>query len=331
MIKLKLDETMTTMMRDPEGGYLEFADRRGSYLRNNELVTITGATATITKPEYAAQIRAFLEDRLELQRGITRQHPLWYEVRYLRVLMPLGVGELPHWATNYTSFIPFGAVRGQAEGIASSKSGMGPGDQRDMLADYVSMLKSQYAVEVGAVIRVDVDRNHQLAFYNRGEIQVRGPLVDYTLYLVGEVPSRLDVIYQEEVKPYLLRHGDLRHSRTVEALAAAPPHTWNRLDPVAISVAARWAHARHLFALRKDLLESTSSFTKNIMTGPRQRPAYATTEKELFEFIDASATRVLHDAYVAAIASGLDAGDACDRAAIAANTWMWDWADRSLT
>jgi len=40
---------------------------------------------------------------------------------------------------------------------------------------------------------------------------------------------------------------------------------------------------------------------------------------------------VLHDAYVAAIASGLDAGDACDRAAIAANTWMWDWADRSLT
>ena len=109
-------------------GYFRFEAAPRSYIYSNSELKIDEATSQITvnNPDYAEQIARFSNGKLQLWRGITRQHPLFYEVDQVHIVLPLGTGELPDFDTNKTSFIPFGHSEGSAKGIAIGKRGDGP-------------------------------------------------------------------------------------------------------------------------------------------------------------------------------------------------------------
>src|SRR3954467_1432105 len=119
MPTLHLSDKTKIRITSVDGRYYTLDDYPGVYIYDDKkTMKWNKQDATLTDTEYDGQVVKYLAGELVLTRGLTRQHPLFFEVFHLEVLMPLGVGELPSWATNNTCYIPFGGDLGSAEGVA---------------------------------------------------------------------------------------------------------------------------------------------------------------------------------------------------------------------
>ncbi|MBO1350938.1 MAG: DUF4157 domain-containing protein [Hormoscilla sp. GUM202] len=169
-------------------------------------------------------VTAYLQGNLTLYRGMPSWHPAWFSVFQKNSIPPLGSGELPDFETQKTSFIPFSPNRTIAVSAAMSRSGMGPGDQ----IEAVSNLSHHDAEARGAVLSVTIGPGTPVAFYNDGEIQVKGPINEFEIDRI-QMGNPLTEVYNEpslgeqqvrditplfsnaEASSYRKKFGSLRH------------------------------------------------------------------------------------------------------------------------
>lgn len=300
---------------DPK--YYEFIDRPGSYLAADQ-VTVDGKQAEIADKALATQVAAYFSGVLLLWRGITRQHPLWYEVRYLNILQPLGSGEMPNFATNKTSYIPFGHSLESARGVAMGRNGMGPGDDLSMVAGLHGPGGPDDPIEVGATIEVGVGhRGHRVAFYNFGEIQVYGPIDGITPQIVT-LPRR-DLppapAHQDEVA-YVAEHGGKRHQKIEAALGVGGVA---RLQQIGASPGSRQDTALDLLHMRELMWASFSAEYASM-----QDADYASK-------IDSGANREGHAEYLVQILGGAERKVAVQKGMAAGVDFFWSHRFRSFT
>jgi hypothetical protein len=311
----------------PVDGYFEFLDARGSYIQDNgELVHGDDGEIRVRDPLYAERLLEFFGTGLTLWRGVTRQHPLWYELDQLHILMPLGTGELPDWDTNVTTFIPFGPTRDGARAIAGGKRGMGPGDDRQMITNYPALRAQGGAMRVGGAVGVTVRAGGIGAgFYNYNEIQVRGPLTQFEYVPVTQAdfegPAAPDAApAPADVATYQAEHGSLRHAAIEQALAAAGPQGQVRLQAAR---AASGVHVEALTALRDLVQEGLGEQIEEL----------ADLDPTRINRLDSSVNREAHAAYLAAVIGGSSPEQASDMGMLAAAQWLAvygpQWRDRA--
>ncbi|MGV9940758.1 eCIS core domain-containing protein [Streptomyces sp. NPDC003401] len=170
------DESITTTR---QGAYYHFRTPAGG----NAFIHDVAVNNGVVGPELAGHITRYLNGGLVLYRGIPRWHPTWHQVIGEGVIPPLGSGWLPDFDTHNTSFIPFAPREDIARGAAVGTSGMGPGDR----AQFVEGYSRQGEHEVGMMVTVRVGPEHDVGFYNGGEIQARGPvdLVSMQVFTMG--------------------------------------------------------------------------------------------------------------------------------------------------
>lgn len=273
--------------------------------------------------EYDGQVSTYLAGKLVLTRGLPRQHPLFFEIFHLEVLMPLGVGELPSWATNNTRYIPFGADLVSAEGVAMGVRGMGPGDDQRMLADLVSLSELVERYCCGLVAQVTAGPGVGVAFYNAGEIQVRGPVVKG----MKIIPVMADRDFlpkppsKDEIAEYMAAHGGLRHRETVAALTT---HGDAATAIIRGNEKSRNEHAKALFEMRAKLRTMAEPMMRDLIEKmPRKAwPKGKEKKDDFFDHLDSSINREAHDAYLAAVLGGAGAGDAAKVGIKAGMTWI---------
>ncbi|MGX1271277.1 eCIS core domain-containing protein [Streptomyces phaeoluteigriseus] len=159
------DDSITTTR---QGAYYHFRTPAGGNAFIHDLSVTNGAV----DPELAGHITRYLNGGLMLYRGIPRWHPTWHQVIGEGAIPPLGSGWLPDFDTHNTSFIPFAPREDIARGAAVGASGMGRGDR----AQFVEGYSRQGEHEVGMMVSVVVGPEHDVGFYNGGEIQARGPV-----------------------------------------------------------------------------------------------------------------------------------------------------------
>jgi hypothetical protein len=303
--------------------YFRLGQHAHAYIQNNDQLTIAGDNVTIGNDEYNNQVAAFVGGGVTLSRGVTRQHPLYYEVARMGILMPLGVGEMPDWATNETSFIPFGPDLGSAQGIAMGAMGMGPGDDRSMIADYATIRGAGGDMEIGLTVTVTVAPGTGIAFYNPGEIQVRGPLVNgLTVAGVNFPAADLPAVpAPPAIAAYQVLHSQLRHARTVAAIITAGND--NRLTAIRGDAVARQTHATEMTTMRTNLRLMLGAPIGQIIALTRQtnRPGNR-DDRNFRDYLDSSVNREAHDAYVARIVAGTAAAGARAAGQQAAMLWL---------
>jgi hypothetical protein len=316
-----LDGTKVALTKIGTTGYFRIGAYSNAYLCDNEQLVTSHDVVKLHNPEYNGQISSFLKGKLTLARGLTRQHPLFYEVALMGVLMPLGTGELPDWATNATSFIPFGPNDVAAMGVARGRSGMGPGDSQAMLADLALLRSSGSDVLVGLTVTVTVAPGAGVAFYNSGEIQVRGPLIKAMTVTPAMVsPGDLSALPgAPEIEEYTQEHGGLRHRRTVAALAS---YGDTALVKIAADETARGLHAETMLRMRTAIVESTAGRVAELVrfVSVGHRPGHR-ADANYASYLDSSINREGHDAYVAAVVAGADPAAAADAGKRAAVRW----------
>jgi hypothetical protein len=85
------------------------------------------------------------------------------------------------------------------QGIAWNNKGMGPGDDMRFMADYYDIYGLTGDIEVGLTIEVTIGIETGAAFYNAGEIQVRGPLSQNMYIATVKLPDTdLPVLPRED-------------------------------------------------------------------------------------------------------------------------------------
>lgn len=89
------------------------------------------------------------------------------------MIPPLGSGELPDYATNNTSFIPFSPSERVARGSAVATRGMAERNRAEYVQGYS---RSNENFFVGLVATVVAGPNLDVGFFNGGEVQIRGPV-----------------------------------------------------------------------------------------------------------------------------------------------------------
>jgi hypothetical protein len=311
--------TLTAVQNTP---YYRLGPHAHAYIHSDGL-TIVGNNVTIGNEEYDGQVAAFLGVGLQLSRGVVRHHPLFYEVARMGILMPLGVGEMPDWATNETRFIPFGPNVGYAQGIALGMAGMGPGDDLTMIADYATVQGAVGNVQLGRTVTVTVTPGTGIAFYNAGEIQVRGPLFTGLTIAAVELPANAlpPVPAGAEIAAYVVKHSRLRHARTVAAIGVAGND--NRLTAIRGDDAARPAHATELTTMRTNIRAMTGGMIDQIVALTKQtnRPG-SLGNTDFRAYLDSSANREAHDAYIAEIVGGTPSAGARGAGQAAAVQWV---------
>lgn len=284
--------------------YYRLGQNANAYIHRDGL-TIAGNNVTIGDQEYDGQVAAFLGPGLRLSRGVVRHHPLFYEVAKMGILMPLGVGEMPDWATNETRYIPFGPDLPSAQGIAMGLMGMGPGDDVSMMADYSTVKNAVGNVDLGRTVTVTVTPGTGIAFYNSGEIQVRGPLLAGLAIGTVNVPATdlPPVPTAVATAAYVVKHSRLRHARTVAAIQAAGND--NRLTAVNGVAATQQIHATELTTMRTNVRAMTGPTINQIIGLAQQinRPGNQ-SDINFRAYLDSSVNREAHDEYIAQIVAG---------------------------
>lgn len=316
------NHTQVQLNAVPNTSFFRLGEHPHAYIHRDGL-TIVGNNVTINDVDYDGHVSAFVGGGIQLWRGVTRHHPLFYEVARMGILMPLGVGEMPDWATNETKFIPFCPSLALAQPIARGIEGMGPGDNLAMMADYATIRDAVGDVQLGRTVRVTAAPGTGIAFYNGGEIQVRGPLftgltVDAVDVPVAGLPA---VPAPAAIAAYLVEHSRLRHARTVAALERAGND--DRLTAIRGDNLARQTHAAELTTMRTNIKEMTRATIGQIVaiTRPTNRPGEQ-EDTDFRAYLDSSANREAHDAYVAQIVGGTLAADARGAGQEAAVEWI---------
>jgi hypothetical protein len=323
MPTLNLRNGAAVVLTATQGGqYYRLGAHQHAYLFDNAEIGKVGQSWRLVNDEYDGQVTRYLANNLTLVRGLPRQHPLFYEVSRMGVLAPLGIGEMPDWSTNQTRYIPFGPDLPAAQGVAMGRAGMGPGDDLRMIADFATVRAGQGNVTVGLTIQVTIGPGTGVAFFNSGEIQIRGPLhtglTTANVELpVGDLPA---AAAPAESTRYEQTHSRLRHARTVAAIAA---HTDARLTAVRGVVLDRQTHADALMQMRTAVVETTRDPIRDLLTTARRQNRPGTRDDVNFRaYLDSSLNREAHDGYVAAIVSGRDAPAARTAGQQAAMGWM---------
>lgn len=316
------DGTTAALSRFADTPYFSFDGHQDAYLHDNDQLHKAGNDIILNSDEYDTQITRYLSGNLTLVRGLPRQHPLYHEIGEMGILMPLGVGAMPDWATNTTRYIPFGPDLPSAQGVALGRAGMGPGDDQRMLADFAALARSAGQVDVGLTVQVTVGPGTGVAFYNSGEIQVRGPITSgLTIARVQLPASDFSLVPDEAAMAiYKAEHGGLRHRATMAALGV----NGNRhLAAVLGNPTARAEHAEALFAMRKMLVTKCEAIIDLILKSTRQpdRPGNR-DDINYRHYLDSAVNREAHDEYVAAVAAGGSRGEASTVAQRRALLWL---------
>jgi hypothetical protein len=316
------DGTTAALSRFADTPYFLFDGHQDAYLHDNDQLHKAGNDVILNNDEYDGQITRYLAGSLTLARGLPRQHPLYHEVSEMGFLMPLGVGAMPDWATNTTRYIPFGPDLVSARGIAMGRAGMGPGDDQRMLADFATLAASGGQVDVGLTIQVTIGPGTGVAFYNSGEIQVRGPMTTgLTVQRVQLAASDLSPVPDEAATAiYKAEHGGLRHRATTAALNA---HGTRHLAAVLADPTARGEHAEALFAMRKLLVTKCEAIIDLLVKSTRasDRPG-SRDDLNYRHYLDSAVNREAHDEYVAAVAAGKDRAEASTAGQRRAMLWL---------
>ena len=320
MPTLKLTDGKSITLTPAKNGYYTLGKYEVDYIADNQQLEANGKVVTVRDKSYDRQLSQYLDGKLVLARGITRHHPLWYEARWMGIVAPLGVGDLPDWATNATSYIPFGPPDG-AMGIAIARKGMGPGDDQQALAD-LETIREQGKYDAGLIATVTVKPGMGVAFYNSGEIQVKGPLyrklkID-PLPTKDEPPSKMS---SKQLETYVSTHGGLRHCRTVKAIAK---YGLDALLEIQTNEELREQHAMALYEMRLKLVQTTGVMLDSILTGVPQdlRPGKRDND-DYRAYLDSSSNREAHDAYIAAVVGGEKISDAVARGANSGREWVF--------
>lgn len=306
----------------PHTNYFSFDGHQNAFIQDNTELHRVVDDIIIKSDEYDQQITDYLAGNLTLVRGLPRQHPLFFEVTEMGILAPLGVGDMPDWATNTTRFIPFGPDVNAAQGVALGRAGMGPGDNQQMMAGFATLRNTVAQVDVGATVSVTVAVNAGIAFYNSGEIQVRGPLSTGLTIQPVQLPntSLAAVPDNAAVAIYKAEHGGLRHQATVAALAQ---HGNGNLTAIRNDAIARAQHAETLLAMRRALLLKAEA-TVDLIIGKSQaanRPGNR-DDVNYRHYLDSSLNREAHDVYVAEVAAGRTREEASTAAQRRAMLWL---------
>ncbi|HZM79966.1 MAG TPA: hypothetical protein VFC19_29890 [Candidatus Limnocylindrales bacterium] len=316
------DGTTAVLSRFADTPYFTFDGHQDAWLHDNDQLHKVTNDIFLASDEYDAQITRYLAGDLVLARGLPRQHPLYHEIAELGILMPLGVGAMPDWATNATRYIPFGPDLASAQGIALGRAGMGPGDDQRMMADFALLAGAAGQVDIGLTIEVTVTPGTGVAFYNPGEIQVRGPIATgLTVQRIQLSPADLPGVPDEAATAiYKAEHGGLRHRATVAAITA---HGTQALAAVRGDARARAEHAETLFAMRKALVTKCEAILDLILknTKPSDRPGNR-DDINYRHYLDSAVNREAHDEYVASVAAGADRADASTAAQRRALLWL---------
>jgi hypothetical protein len=316
------DGTTAALSRFADTPYFSFDGHPDAWLHDNNQLHKAANDIILADDEYDAQITQYLAGNLTLARGLPRQHPLYYEIAELGILMPLGVGAMPDWATNATRYIPFGPNLASAQGIALGRAGMGPGDDQRMMADFGTLAGAVGQVDVGLTIQVTVAPGTGIAFYNPGEIQVRGPMTGgLTIQRVQLAATDLPLVPDDAATAiYRAEHGGLRHRATVAAMGI---HGTQALAAVRGDAQARAEHAEALFAMRKVLVTKCEAILDLILksTRPSDRPGNR-DDINYRHYLDSAVNREAHDEYVAAVAGGADRAEASTLAQRRALLWL---------
>ncbi|MGX1028425.1 hypothetical protein [Streptomyces sp. SAI-097] len=166
-VNVRVGEDDIPMTR--QGAFYVFRTPQGGRAYIHDVAVVNG----VLNDDLTPHVMKYRMGGLALYRGIPRHHETWHDVNGGGVIPPLGSGELPDYATNNTSFIPFSPSERVARGSAVATRGMAERNRAEYVQGYTRSNKNFF---VGLVATVVAGPNLDVGFFNGGEVQIRGPV-----------------------------------------------------------------------------------------------------------------------------------------------------------
>ncbi len=170
-----------------------------------DFVEIVGANVllydkAVKDPNIIAPLNRFLTGSLDVYRGIAIWHR-FFKAAEMGTISPMGAGP-PDFTTANSAYVPFADARGEARVAAISRRGGSNPGQNASWEDVPRFNEDDPEQKVGLIAKVSVSRaaGDAIAFFNAGELQVRGPVrcTTDTLFLMKDI--RPGVFHEMQLK-----------------------------------------------------------------------------------------------------------------------------------
>lgn len=145
--------------------------------------------SAVRDPGIIPSLNRFLTSSLEAFRGI----PIWhrfYRPALFGQVRPMGEGP-PDFTTAKSAYVPFADARGEARVAAISRRGSSNPGQQASWEDVRGFDEDNPDQQVGIIVKATVSRarGDAVAFFNVGELQIRGPIdcVVDTAYQIKDI------------------------------------------------------------------------------------------------------------------------------------------------